>query len=330
MQSNQLGIVVIGRNEGLRLVDCLASLRPYADRVVYVDSGSDDDSVANAKKSGATVVQLDTSIPFTAARARNEGFAALMRKHPDCRYVQFIDGDCQLNSTWLDVALPFMDTHEEVAVVCGRRRERFPEKSVYNRLCDIEWDTPIGEALACGGDSVMRVDAFQTVGGFTAGLMAGEEPELCARLRGNGWKIWRLDAEMTLHDAAMLRFGQWWQRTVRSGYGGAEVYWLRKSSSQSGSRIYGRETASVIFWSAAIPLVIVVSTFARPYLFGLVAIYPLQICRIAVRRRPLNRESWGYGLLIMLGKFAAFYGVMKYWWRRSMGRDTEMIEYKRT
>ena len=42
--------------------------------------------------------------------------------------------------------------------------------------------------------------------GFNATLIAGEEPELCLRLRQKGWEIWRLDAEMTLHDAAMTKF----------------------------------------------------------------------------------------------------------------------------
>ncbi|MFP3526346.1 hypothetical protein SB912_28065, partial [Pantoea sp. SIMBA_072] len=90
----------------------------------------------------------------------------------------------------LATAQAFLDHHPEVAVVCGRRRERFPERSVYNLLCDLEWDTPIGEAKACGGDALMRADAFAGAGGFRADLIAGEEPELCVRLRGNGWKVW--------------------------------------------------------------------------------------------------------------------------------------------
>ena len=171
---------------------------------------------------GATVVKLDTSRPFNAARARNEGFATLTAQNRNIRFVQFVDGDCELDGNWLATAVPFLSGRNDVGVVCGRRRERHPEKSVYNALCDLEWDTPIGEAAACGGDSLVRADAFKAVGGFDARLIAGEEPELCARLRQAGWKIWRLDAEMTCHDAAMTRFGQWWKRAVRSGYGYAQ------------------------------------------------------------------------------------------------------------
>src|SRR5207248_7579001 len=133
---------------------------------------------------------------------------------------------------WLERAEQELKVRPEVAVVCGRRRERFPEGSVYNRLCDMEWDTPVGEAESCGGDAMMRVKAVRATGGYRAALIAGEEPELCLRLREAGWKVLRLDAEMTLHDAAMTRFGQWWKRAVRAGHAFAEVSWLHRTSPQ--------------------------------------------------------------------------------------------------
>ena len=77
-----------------------------------------------------------------------------------------------------------------------------PEASVYNRLCDFEWDTPVGDAEACGGDFLARAAAFGSVGGFDERMIAGEEPELCYRLRRGGWRIHRADHAMTLHDAA--------------------------------------------------------------------------------------------------------------------------------
>src|ERR1700738_3404233 len=88
-----VGVVVIGRNEGDRLRRCLESVRGTADRVVYVDSGSSDNSVAMSRGLGATVVELDLRIPFTAARARNEGFDRLLGEQPALRYVFFVDGD---------------------------------------------------------------------------------------------------------------------------------------------------------------------------------------------------------------------------------------------
>lgn len=217
-----IAAVVIGRNEGTRLRGCLESLQGQVARIVYVDSGSTDGSVEMARARGVEVVTLDMGQPFTAARARNAGLAQLRQgEQPD--FVQFVDGDCEVRADWIGTAHGFLRDHPQVAVVCGRRRERFPEASIYNAHCDREWSTPIGEARSCGGDALMRGAALDQVGGYDPRLIAGEEPEMCVRLRAKGWKIWRLEAEMTWHDAAMTRFGQFWKRARRAEIGRAHV-----------------------------------------------------------------------------------------------------------
>src|SRR3954468_10399767 len=153
----RVGVVAIGRNEGERLRRCLESLEPAARPTVYVDSGSTDGSPDLARSLGADVVALDLSAPFTAARARNAGFERLLAIAPDVEYVQFVDGDCEVDPAWIPTATAAPDAGPEVAVVCGRRRERFPEGTLYNRLCDLEWDGAPGETDACGGDALMRV-----------------------------------------------------------------------------------------------------------------------------------------------------------------------------
>ena len=199
------GVVVIGRNEGERLRRCLASLARSGLPVVYVDSASTDNSRQLARESGVHVVELDDCTQLSAARARNEGLTALLELVTDCELVCFLDGDCELASGWIDHASDFLASRPEVAAVAGRRRERSPDASVWNRLCDLEWDTPTGPASATGGDFVVRVSAFQEVGGFDESFVAGEEPELGLRLRRAGWEIERLDREMTLHDAAITK-----------------------------------------------------------------------------------------------------------------------------
>ena len=232
MNSASIAVIVIGRNEGDRLRRCLASI-PQEIGIIYVDSRSTDDSVAFAKSLGIHVIELDMSIPFTAARARNAGVLALNCLFPRACYVQFLDGDCVIEAGWLDQAAAHLDRNPSSFVVCGRRRERFPDASVYNRWCDAEWNTPVGEALACGGDAMMRMDALRQIGLYDETVIAGEEPELCARFRAAGGRIWRIDAPMTVHDAAMHHLGQWWHRTVRCGFGYAQVWHLR--------RLYDRE-----------------------------------------------------------------------------------------
>ena len=103
-------------------------------------------------------------------------------------------GDCELDAGWLDAGLRPLELEPATAVVCGLRRELSPRATPYNLLCDIEWDTPIGEASACGGAALMRLGAFREVGGFDATLIAGEEPELSAfdcgaRATGSGASI---------------------------------------------------------------------------------------------------------------------------------------------
>ncbi|MGE8063644.1 glycosyltransferase [Pseudomonas sp. NPDC089569] len=321
-----VGVVVIGRNEGSRLERCLRSLAGLAQQIVYVDSGSTDGSVQMARNAGAEVVELDMTIPFTAARARNEGFACVHRLLPQLRYVQFVDGDCEVVAGWLPRAQAFLEAQPEVAVVCGRRRERFPHHSIYNLMCDLEWDTPTGEAKACGGDSLMRADAFAAVSGFRPDLIAGEEPELCVRLRAKGWKVWRLPEEMTLHDAAMTRFGQWWRRTLRGGYAFAEGAFLHGAAPE---RHWRRESRRAWFWGLGIPLATLIATLAVGW-SGLVLllVYPLQVLRLARRGSGSPRKNWLLAFFLVLGKFPEVLGQIKFLLNRFGAGKAALIEYK--
>jgi GT2 family glycosyltransferase len=318
------GVVVIGRNEGERLVHCLRSVAG-AGPVVYVDSGSSDGSVALARSEGCRVVELDASLPFSAARARNEGLRVLLAEDPATELVQFVDGDCEVQPEWLATAGRALSASPGAAVVCGRRRERHPERSLYNRLCDLEWDTPLGEARACGGDFLARAAALDQVGGFDPAVVAGEEPELCLRLRRAGWKILRIHAEMTLHDAAITRFGQWWQRMLRSGHAYAQASALH-------GRFCLRENVSIVFWAALWPLLALgLAAPSRGASLALLLAYPLQIVRIARRERPRvarPADAWLYACFCVLGKWAQLLGQAKYLLARLRGRGPRLIEYK--
>lgn len=321
----RLAAVVIGRNEGERLIQCLQSLVDNVQHIVYVDSGSTDQSVNNAKKLGAQVIALDMAQPFTAARARNAGIDWVREYAPQTEYIQFVDGDCEVVQSWLTQAVNYLDNHSQTAVVCGRRRERYPEKSIYNRLCDIEWNTPIGEAKACGGDALMRMQPLVQVGGYKADLIAGEEPELCVRLRQQGWKIYRLDVEMTLHDAAIYRFAQWWKRMVRAGYAfaaGAHLHWAPPE------KHWVKETRRPWFWALLLPLGILGLSIICPWYLLLFAIYPMQMIRIARANRHLGKLAIHYGFYSVVGKFAELQGQFKFIYSLLGNKKTKIIEYK--
>ncbi len=313
-----LGAVIIGRNEGARLVACLASFPADVRPLVYVDSGSTDGSVAAARAAGAEVVALDMGQPFTAARARNEGFARLLQLGAP-EFVQFVDGDCVLQPGWLPAAAAFLASHTDVGVVCGRRREIRPEASIWNRLCDAEWDTPVGLAKACGGDALMRAAAVKAVGGYDPTLIAGEEPELCVRLRAAGWRVWRIDEEMTLHDAAMTRIGQWWKRTRRGGHAFAEGAALHGAAPE---RHWVAEARRALLWGAVLPLVAVVGALVSPWALLILGLYPLQMLRLGLR------YGWERGVFMVLAKVPEALGVLQYWLNRLRHRQARLIEYK--
>ena len=326
----EVGVVAIGRNEGERLRACLTSAREAVTALVYVDSGSTDGSVACARELGASIVELDSDVPFTAARARNAGLAQLVNDFPAVGYVQFVDGDCEFESGWIEAAASSLD-EGDWTVVCGRRRERFPERSVYNLLCDMEWDTPPGPVAACGGDALIRVAALQAVGGYSDDLIAGEEPELCVRLAEQGGLVLRLDAPMTIHDARMFRFSQWWQRAKRAGHAVAEAADRHPGFADGYAE---REVRSAWVWALGIPLIMLVLAWptngASLLMLGL---YPVQALRIGLRLPRPNfsvRDNLWYGASCVASKFPHWQGALRFAFGRFVGRRSRLIEYKGT
>lgn len=325
---DKISVVVIGRNEGDRLKNCLQTLMPQSRQVVYVDSGSTDKSVAFARSMGVSVVELDTSIPFNAGRARNEGFALALNQWPETEYVQFIDGDCELEKGWLDFARNYLAENDSWAIVAGRRKERYPEKSIYNLLCDIEWNTPVGQTRACGGDFMVKTTAFQQVKGFNLAVIAGEEPELCHRLRQNGWEIQRLDYPMTLHDANMMYLGQWWKRCVRSGHAFAQGVSI---SGWSISDANACQSLRIWGWGVLMPIVALLLLGLRFGAIFLFLFYGLQICRITVKmlkRHYAIAESFYYGLFVIISRWPQVLGQITFIRKKYYNRTFQVIEYK--
>lgn len=320
-----IGSVVIGRNEADRLNACLKSLLCDTSKVIYVDSDSTDNSVQLALELGVDVVKLDISIPFTAARARNEGFIRLLELYPNLSFIQFVDGDCEVVSGWLKQANEYLNEHRDIAIVCGRRRERYPDASIYNTLCDIEWNSSIGDAKACGGDALMRINALQEVSGFNPEVIAGEEPELCVRIRQKGWKVWRLDLEMTLHDANIKFFKQWWRRNVRAGY----AYALGASMHGKAPEFHRvRETKRIWLWGFWLPISIVLLSLLNSIYLSLFLLYPVQVARIKYKNTHIIKHAWSYAFFVTIGKFPEMQGQLKFLLDRLLRKKSSIIEYK--
>ena len=330
-----IGIVAIGRNEGRRFQQCLAAL-PDDLPAVYVDSGSTDDSVSHALASGVQVVHLSPELGFTAARARNMGWRALLEQHPDLKFIQFLDGDCALDPNWLISALAETESKKRLGAVFGRLKERFPEHSIYNTMCDREWDVPVGEVRTCGGNALIRVEALVQAGGYNDSLIAGEEPDLCLRMRTNGWVIYRIPPKMATHDAAILNFASWWKRSRRAGHAYAEHVaihgrladpdWKRAIVSMT---VWGILLPSAILLGAILGLVSNVSWGFISLSMGL--IYVLQFIRIfrrGVARGLASEVAYREAALLIIAKFAHLAGTTSFLHNRLRGRRTAIIEYK--
>lgn len=305
-----VGVVIIGRNESPRLERCLRSVLAVSRRAVYADSGSTDGSVSIAESLGIAIVAMPADGRLTAARGRNAGYRELCARFPECDVVQFLDGDCILQPEWISEAIEFLQGHPDVAVVCGRRFESHPDASIYNALCDQEWDTPVGEASQCGGDALVRCAALDQIGGYNSDLLAGEEPEMTARLRAAGWRIWRIDAPMTDHDANIHSLKQWWRRTQRGGFGYAQVWSATKALPQ---RLYGRQLRSALIWAVGVPVATAIAAVLakEPLILLLLPLaYGLQLVRIAGSCR--GEAKLTKAALILLAKFPEAIGAARF------------------
>jgi GT2 family glycosyltransferase len=323
------GIVVIGRNEGERLLSCLDSVRGRASLVVYVDSASVDGSPAAARARGALVLELDPACPLSAARGRNAGWRTLHELRPGLTSVLFLDGDCRLVEGFLEGAQAELERDPGLGAVCGRRRELRPEASPYNRVVDCEWNTPPGESDVFGGDVLVRMAALEATGGYDESLAAGEDPELAFRMRRAGWRILRLDRDMTLHDVGLSRFGAWWRRHARGGQAYAHGAALHLGEP---GRYNQRACLSILAWGLALPvLALGALPFTGGLSAGLLAAYLWLFARVRrgrIGRGDGPREASLYALLVTVGKLAEAQGVLRCLHGALRGRRPLPLEYR--
>ena len=320
---SDLGIVIIGRNEGERLARSLDAIRGAGCPIVYVDSRSSDGSVALATTCGIPVHVLDDERPLNAARARNEGFAWLLERHPELRLVQFVDGDTALAPGWLDKAREALHGDERLGVVAGHLAERQAGRSVFHLLAALEWRRSPGPIEATGGIFMARAGAFSEAGGFDGSVPAGEEADLCMRIRGRGFEVRHLDAEMGIHDMGDLNFRIWWLRNVRTGHAYAQG---------SGSGRSRREARSALAWGLALPAVALCPAWpTHGWSLLLLLALPVQIVRVVRLARSRGwtvRESCWYGVFTVFAKGPEAVGVLRYARERRRGDAPTLVRYR--
>jgi GT2 family glycosyltransferase len=329
MKEPTLSIVIIGRNEGDRLVSCLQSvdsIRAEAE-LIYVDSASTDGSSQVAGTFEAQVIVLHGGIQ-TAARARNAGWQRALAP-----YVLFLDGDTILNRDFPAAALKVLESDPSIAAVWGHRRELHPEHSLYNQVLDLDWIYPAGPTDYCGGDVLMRRSAIAKTEGYDPGLIAGEEPELCRRLRARGYRIVHIDVPMTRHDLNMTRFSQYWRRAVRAGHAYAEISArFRRSADPMWSQESNRNLRSGGFWIVWLPIALLMGALKSLWIIPWLALLPILTVRSAWKARSKAQGQTMllllYGLHSHLQQIPILVGQLRYFVGRHSNHQGKQIEYK--
>lgn len=327
-----VSVVVIGRNEGERLTRCLASVQSanwgvLTHEVVYVDSNSTDDSLARAGAARARALLLQDPAPC-AAKARNLGW-----RQAGGSMILFLDGDTELHPEFVLRAHAALVGDSGLCAAWGHRREAQPHRSLYMRVLDLDWLYPPGRTPYFGGDVLVRRVALEQVGGFDPTLNAGEEPELCARLRAQGWQIEHLDVPMTRHDLGIYSFSAYCRRAYRSGIAYAEVaHRMRERNDPLWQRESRRDFRhGLLFLMAPLvlaPVIALVPALAVPLGLLVLALLARSALRCAWKAPREPGLRWLYALHSQLQKVPAFWGQVAWLRARKRRASLGLVEYR--
>jgi hypothetical protein len=216
------GVVVIGRNEGERLRAACSRAPARAEACVYVDSGLDRRlRRAGARGWAPRSCKLDMSRRSRRRARATPAFHGCWQLAPGVELVQFVDGDCELLAR-LDAGAEFLQQHPDVVAVAAGDAGALPGRVGLQPAVRHRMEHAGRARRGVRRRRAVPGRALRAVGGYRDDLIAGEEPELCVRLRAAGGRVWRLDADMTLARRRDDAWSQWWRRNVRSGHAFAE------------------------------------------------------------------------------------------------------------
>ncbi|HMJ32877.1 MAG TPA: glycosyltransferase family 2 protein [Baekduia sp.] len=286
--------VVVPNRDGRRwLPGLLESLRAQtraADRVVIVDDGSRDDSVAWLRGEGVEVVVRPDSGGFAAAV--NAGLEAVA----ECEAVALVNTDVALAPDWLSRTVAVLEAVPTAGSVATKmvamddpatiddagdalRRDGVCEQRGRGRRDAAgRFDVP-GEVWgACAGAALYRRRALDAVGGFDASYgMYLEDVDVALRLRLAGWTC-RYEPAVARHAGA--------------GSGAAVGFWVARNTLVLVARWFPWRWAPYVAYRQASWLVDAARRGAlREHLRGLAAALPL--LPGAVRGRARRRDLRG-------------------------------------
>lgn len=311
-----IGVVIIGRNEGKHLKECLIPLAGQKSPILYVDSASSDNSVAIARQSGVEVLQLDASCPMSPAIARNSGAKRILELNPHLQYIQFVDGDTVLEKNWLSEGQKIFKERNDVAIVSGDLKEKNDTSSIYKQVSSMEWMRHPGEIQHCGGNCMVRATIFRNVKGFNTDILSGEDTEFCLRIRRLRWKIFHTPQIMGVHNSHVDTFPTFWKRSMRTGYAYQQISQMYINDPE---KLFVKENRSNWIFGGLIPLA---ALFLIPFTSGwsllLLLAYPLLIVKIYlnINQQIPPKMAFLYSVHCAMMKIPGFIGALQFIFRK--------------
>jgi GT2 family glycosyltransferase len=203
-------------NVRMAVESSLAAAKPFGGEVIVADSASTDRTVEIAAQFAVSIVRLEHPGERCCGIGPQLGY-----QHSNGEYLYILDGDMDLQPSFLNRAVEILDREPAVAGVGGYIHEMRTENlEVRGRVRRIGRSRRMSKAeVDClNGGGLYRRSAIAEIGYLSdRNLHAFEEYDLGARLRGKGWQLVRLDDKAVDHYGYSI--GTWrllWRR-VQSG-----------------------------------------------------------------------------------------------------------------
>jgi len=310
-----VSVVIIGLNEEKLLGNSLAAvigskINDFDIEIIYVDSGSIDRSLDIANSFSQVTSYKLSCEDVSAAKARNLG-----AKQAKGTFIQFVDGDSELDANWLTFAYRHLSQHSNTACVFGALEESHPESNIYTKVCSFDWYIPPGEYRLCGGNAFWRKSYLEDANFFDETLSAGEEPDLCYRVRQLGGRIFCIDAPMVKHDLEMNSFVEYWQRGVINGKAYAAIgLRYRNHKEKLWFKEMLRNFLEPLMWLSILCVVTYLVTFSFAVVI-LCLLWLFRAVKIAIsskKKIPKITDGILYGFHIQFIRLASFWGQLKF------------------
>lgn len=190
-----VAVVVPARNESAFIDKCLAALiaQSYPSNllsVTVVDNESIDDTHAIATARGIRVVSIGNVL---VGEVRN--FGARL-SHSDV--IAFVDADCVVGCDWVRAAVDAL-RDPVVGAVGGDCLSNSAGTWVETAWKDTSPSQAARVSALPGASMAFRRTTFESVGGFNGNLSAGEDDDICARVRSQKLEIVAIPACQSVH-----------------------------------------------------------------------------------------------------------------------------------